>query len=385
MGKKRSFLPYGRQCIDDDDVAAVLRVLRRPFLTQGPAVEQFEHALCAYTGAKYCVAVSNGTAALHLAVAALKIQPPASGVTSPVTFLASSNALLYAGLRPLFADVDPLSVNMSPGSLKKMIRKDTRIIIPVHFAGRPAAMEEIADIAAENKCFVIEDAAHAIGSRYPDGKRVGNCALSHMTVFSFHPVKTITTGEGGAIMTNDKTIYGRLLSLRSHGIVRDPALLKRSPGPWYHEMRELGFNYRLTDIQAALGLSQLRKIESFKARRLEIVARYNEAFGKMDRVRPVADHDRRTAYHLYVVRIDFRKLGLSRREVMEKLARQGVGTQVHYIPVYRQPFYRQNFSYSLKDFPQAEKYYEECLSLPLFPSMTDRDVGRVIRAVRSCC
>jgi UDP-4-amino-4,6-dideoxy-N-acetyl-beta-L-altrosamine transaminase len=381
MRKKSGMLPYGRQSIDNSDILAVVRVLRSPFLTQGPLVEEFERALCAYTGAKYCVAVINGTAALHIAAAVLGLKRGSSGVTSPITFLASANALVYNGIKPLFADVDLTTVNISPSALERTIRQDTRVIIPVHFAGRPAAMKEIAAIAARKKCFVIEDAAHAIGSCYPDGGRVGNCAYSDMTIFSFHPVKTITTGEGGAVMTNNKEFYDRLRCLRSHGVVRGPALIKNSPGPWYHEMRELGFNYRLTDIQAALGVSQLKKISSFLVRRRSIVAQYNRAFKGHSWVRPLAGEDKLNAYHLYVVRIDFKGLGISRRTFMEKLAALGIGTQVHYIPVYRQPFYSQNFKISSKEFPQAEKYYEECLSLPLFPAMKDKDVKKVIAAV----
>ncbi len=381
MRKKSVVLPYGRQSIDNSDILAVTRALKSPFLTQGPLVEEFERALCAYTGAKYCVAVVNGTAALHLAVAVLGLKKGSSGATSPITFLASANALVYNGIKPLFADIDPATVNMSLAALRRTIRKDTRVIIPVHFAGRPAAMKEIAAIAASKRCFVIEDAAHAIGSCYPDGGRVGNCAYSDMTIFSFHPVKTITTGEGGAIMTNDKKIYDRLRSLRSHGVTRDPALMKDNPEPWYYEMQELGFNYRLTDIQAALGLSQLKKINRFLTRRRAIVARYNMAFKGLYWIRPVADDNKYCAYHLYVVRIDFKSLKVSRREFMESLAGLGVGTQVHYIPVYCQPFYSRNFKISGKEFPQAEKYYEECLSLPLFPAMKDNDVKRVISAV----
>lgn len=375
-------LPYGRQSIDNSDIAAVIRALKSPWITQGPLVQEFEQALCAYTGAKYAVAVANGTAALHLAVAVLGLKKGCTGITSPITFLASANALLYNGIKPLFADVDEHTANIAVDALVHAVRKDTKVIIPVHFAGRPAKMKEIADFAAKNKCFVIEDAAHAIGSRYPDGGHVGNCAYSDMTIFSFHPVKTITTGEGGAIMTNDKGFYESLCRLRSHGVTRDPVLIERSPGPWYYEMRELGFNYRLTDIQSALGLSQLKKISLFINRRKQIVAMYNAAFKDITWLRPVCTDDKSCAYHLYVVRIDFKKLGISRRLFMEKLFGLGVGAQVHYIPVYRQPFYRKNFNFSSSGFPRAEKYYEECLSLPLYPAMSVRDVRKVIKSVK---
>ncbi len=384
MKGKRDFLPYGRQSIDGADITAVASALKAPFLTQGPMVDAFERALCAYTGAKYCVAVANGTAALHLAVAALKIKK-GSGITSPITFLATANALIYNGLKPLFADIDPKTVNMSPKALKRVIRKDTKVIIPVHFAGRPASMKEILSIARRQKCFVIEDAAHAIGSRYPDGNRIGSCKYSDMTIFSFHPVKMITTGEGGAIMTNDKKIYDRLCRLRSHGVTRDPKLIKRSPGPWYYEMQELGFNYRLTDIQAVLGISQLKKIDHFIARRRQIVARYNAAFKNLPWLHPVSVDDKQCAYHLYIVRINFKLLGISRKCLMEKLKKAGIGTQVHYIPVYRQPFYRNNLKVSGQNCPQAEKYYEKCLSLPLFPGMSSADVDYVVRIIKGFC
>jgi len=272
MERVKSCLPYGRQLIDDEDILSVTKVLKSRFLTQGPLVSEFERKLCAYTGAKFCVAVSSGTAALHLAVAALGLKKGGTGITSPITFLASANAFVYNGITPLFADVEAKTINLSPRCLESVIQKNTRVIIPVHFAGRPAAMKEISGIAAQKKCFVIEDAAHAIGSSYPSGGRVGNCRYSDMTIFSFHPVKTITTGEGGAITTNNKRFYEQLCCLRSHGVTRSPRVIKVSPGPWYYEMRQLGFNYRLTDLQAALGISQLRKIGHFIDRRRQIVA-----------------------------------------------------------------------------------------------------------------
>ncbi|MEI6437712.1 MAG: UDP-4-amino-4,6-dideoxy-N-acetyl-beta-L-altrosamine transaminase [Candidatus Omnitrophota bacterium] len=377
-------LSYGRQTIGADDVAAVVRALKSPFLTQGPEVEAFERALCAYTGAKYGVVVSNGTAALHLAVAALGIKEGRSGVTSPITFLASANAMVYAGLQPLFADIDPLTVNMSPKALAAVMRQDTKLVIPVHFAGRPAPMKEIARLARSRKCYVIEDAAHAIGSCYPDGGRVGSGKYSDMTIFSFHPVKTITTGEGGAIMTNDAVLYERLKRLRAHGVMRDPAQLEQNPGPWYYEMQELGFNYRLTDMQAALGTSQLKKIDRWLARRARIVAAYNRAFRGLPWLTSVCGDDKAVGYHLYVVRIRFDQIGLDRAALMARLAKDGIGSQVHYIPVYQHPFYRKNFPVGAPC-PAAEEYYEQCLSLPLFPGMSAGDVARVIKAVRKLC
>lgn len=374
-------ISYGRQWIDDDDVASVVEALKSPSLTQGPAVSAFEKALCNETGARYSVAVANGTAALHLAVAALAIEEGTSGVTSPITFMASANSLIYNRLTPLFADVTETTANISAATIKAVLRPDTRVIIPVHFAGKTADMPDIFRLAREKNCYVIEDAAHALGSSYADGSRVGGCNYSDMTIFSFHPVKTITTGEGGAVMTNDPALYERLMCLRSHGIVRDPALMSAHPGPWYHEMQHLGFNYRLTDLQAALGLSQLRKLSLFVARRREIVLKYNASFSGLEYLRTLSTDDDRTAYHLYVVLMDFTKLGISRAEVMAVLKDKGIGTQVHYIPVHTQPYYRKTYGTRWGDQPVAEKYYEQCLSLPLFPAMTENEVERVISAV----
>jgi UDP-4-amino-4,6-dideoxy-N-acetyl-beta-L-altrosamine transaminase len=377
----RSLLSYGRQWIDDEDIAAVVEVLKSPALTQGPAVSSFEKALCQETGAKYSVAVANGTAALHLAVAALSVEEGSSGVTSPITFMASSNALIHNRIAPIFADVVEATAAISAETIRAVLRPDTRVIIPVHFAGKAADMQEISRLAREKKCSVIEDAAHALGSSYADGSRVGGCRYSDMTVFSFHPVKTITTGEGGAVMTNDPKLHERLTCLRSHGIVRDPALMSADPGPWYHEMQHLGFNFRLTDIQAVLGMSQLRKLSRFAARRREIVRQYNAAFSGLEHLRPLLPDDDRTVYHLYVVLMDFTRLGMSRAEVMAALKDKGIGTQVHYIPVHTQPYYQKTCGTRSGDLPVAEKYYEKCLSLPLFPAMTDEDIERVISAV----
>lgn len=381
MPVESNLLSYGRQWIDDEDIRAVIEVLKSPALTQGPAVSSFEKALCQRTGARYCVAVANGTAALHLAVAALNVKEGSSGITSPITFMASANALIYNRLTPVFADVVEATANISAETIHAVLRPDTRVIIPVHFAGRAADMPEIFRLAQKRKCRVIEDAAHALGSSYADGSRVGGCSYSDMTIFSFHPVKTITTGEGGAVMTNDPALYEQLTCLRSHGIVRDPALMSADPGPWYHEMQHLGFNFRLTDIQAALGISQLRKLSRFVARRREIVRIYNAAFAGLEYLRPLSTDDNRTAYHLYVVLMDFTRLGMSRAEVMAVLKDNGIGTQVHYIPVHTQPYYRKTYGTRVGDHPIAERYYEQCLSLPLFPAMMDEDVERVISAV----
>lgn len=377
------FIPYGCQLIDRRDIAAVSRVLRSPFLTQGPAVEEFERRLCARLGARHCVALANGTAALHLAVAALRLPPGGEGITSTNTFVASANALAYNGLRPVLADIDPRTGNISPDDLRRRLSRRTRVLIPVHFSGQPADMPAIGKIARRAGLRVIEDASHALGSRYGDGSPVGSCPQSDMTTFSFHPVKTITTGEGGAVATNDPELHRRLLDLRNHGIVKEPERLRHPQGPWYYEMQALGFNYRLTDIQAALGISQLDKLDSFIARRRRIVCAYNRAFGDLPRVRiPWERPGVFSAFHLYVLRVDFAALGKTRALVMSELRERGIGTQVHYIPVHLQPYYRERFGTRPGDLPLAEALYARSLSLPLYPAMRQGDVARVIRSVR---
>lgn len=375
-------LSYGRQLIDDDDIRAVVAALKSDFLTQGPAVAAFERDICSQTGAKYCVAVANATAGLHIAVAALGLEPGTEGITSPNTFLASANCLAYNGLVPCFADIDPKTYNISPEKIRERVTPKTRVLIPVDFAGQACRMAEIKAIAEEKGLFVIEDAAHAIGSQYADGSYVGGCRYSDMTVFSFHPVKTITTGEGGAITTNDEKLYRALVALRSHGMTKNPDELTRRPGRWYYEMRSLGFNYRLTDLQAALGSSQLKKLASFKERRRRIVDAYNKAFAALPWfTRPYEEAGLSSCFHLYAAQLDFGRLGRTREEVMGELQSAGIGTQVHYIPVHLQPFYRERYGYREGDYPEAERYYERELSLPLFPGMADDDVQQVIDAV----
>lgn len=379
------FISYGKQWINDDDVEAVVKTLRSDYLTQGPAVKYFEAAICEYTGAKYCVAVSNATAGLHLAVSALDIKEGMEGITSPNTFVASANCLVYNNLKPVFADIEKDSYNIDHVEIRKKITPETRVIIPVHFAGRPCNMTEIKRIAENDNLYVIEDAAHAIGSNYPDSSKVGNCKYSDMTVFSFHPVKTMTTGEGGAVTTNSKELYEKLIMLRSHGITKDPSKLINNPGPWYYEMHNCGFNYRLTDIQAALGMSQLKRIEEFKKRRNEIIEKYNTAFSEIDWLISPLQDDADSCFHLYVVQINFDSLGKSRADVMEELKEKNIGTQVHYIPVHTQPYYRENFGYKWGDYPAAEAYYSKALSLPLYPLMKDEDVEYVIKIVKGMC
>lgn len=377
-----SFIPYGRQNIDSRDINAVVSTLKSDYLTQGPAVTEFEKTICDYTGASYCVAISNATAALHIAVKALDIESGKEGITSPNTFVASSNCLIYNGLKPVFADIDPITYNIDPEEIIKRISSNTKVLIPVHFAGRPCDMVKIKNIADEKGLYIIEDAAHAIGSNYSDGSKVGNCKYSNMTIFSFHPVKTITTGEGGAITTNSKELYDKLVMLRSHGITKDPALLVENPGPWYYEMQDCGYNYRITDIQAALGTSQMRRLDDFKKRRNEIIAEYNKAFSGLDWIKIPAEDRSDSCFHLYVVQMDFEKLGKNRAAVIEELKKKNIGTQVHYIPVHTQPYYKMNYGYKSGDYPVAENYYSKALSLPLYPKMTDEEVNLVIKSVR---
>ncbi len=381
---------YGRHCIEQDDIDAVTEVLKSDFLTQGPQVSAFENAVTEYVGSKYAVAVCNGTAALHIAVAALQLEPGKyNGITSPNTFAASSNCLCYCGIEPGFADIDPRSYNIDPHEIGKRLNDETRVIIPVHFAGQVCDMEAISAFRKRHApLYIIEDASHAIGSRYENGQPVGSCCYADMTTFSFHPVKTIATGEGGVVTTNNQELYRRLLLLRSHGITKEPGmLLNNDPdftGPWYYEMQELGFNYRMTDMQAALGVSQMKKLDRFATRRREITACYNNAFKDVSFLTiPFEKEGLWSAFHLYVLKIDFNALGKNRTQVMQQLREKGVGTQVHYIPVHLQPFYRMNFGFRPGDFPISERYYQQCLSIPLFPKMTDNDVNLVIESIKN--
>jgi len=380
--KSSGFINYGKQWIDQTDIDEIISVLTSDYLTQGPFVSAFEKVLCAYTGAAYCVAVSNATAALHIAVKALNIEKGKEGITSPNTFVASSNCFIYNDLRPVFADIDKNTLNIDTAEIEKRITGDTRVLIPVHFAGRPCDMVTIKRIADKNKLFLIEDAAHAIGSNYPDGSKVGNCKYSDMTIFSFHPVKTITTGEGGAITTNSRELYKRLLLLRSHGITKAPEMLTVNPGPWYYEMQDCGYNFRLTDIQSALGISQMKRLDEFKKRRNEIIEKYNTSFSGLDWLKTPVKDDSDSCFHLYVVQIDFDNIGKSRSVVIEELKKKNIGTQVHYIPVHTQPYYKEKYGYKWGDYPVAENYYNRALSLPLYPLMSDADVQHVISCVK---
>jgi UDP-4-amino-4,6-dideoxy-N-acetyl-beta-L-altrosamine transaminase len=376
-------IPYGCQWVDKNDINAVCRVLRSELLTQGPVVEQFETQLCKLSGAKYCVVLANGTAALHLAVVALDIKKGCEGITSTNTFVASANAIAYSGLKPVLADIDPVTFNISTESIKKKLSCLTRVVIPVHFAGQPVSIKNIRATVGD-KIKIIEDAAHAIGSVDAEGYPVGACRWSDMTVFSFHPVKTITSGEGGAITTNSRELYERLRMLRVGGITRNyKDFVSSIDDPWYYEMQFLGFNYRLTDIHAALGLSQLSRLKKFIKRRREIVAKYNKFFSTLPHFKtPIESGEVFSAFHLYISQIDFKAIGKTRKNIVMELAAQEIGTQVHYIPVHWQPYYATTYGYRKGDLPVAENYYLKALSLPLYPQMTDMQVEHVIKHVR---
>jgi len=384
-------IPYGRHHLDESDIQAVVDCLRSNFLTQGPKVAEFEEAVALAVGAKFAVAVASGTAALHLATLAVGAGSHSSLVTSPITFVASANAALYVGAKPLFVDIDPDTVNLSSTALAKTLEENPNvtIVIPVHYAGLPCDMVEIKALADKTGAIVIEDAAHALGSHYPDGSPVGCCAHSLMTIFSFHPVKSITTGEGGMITTNDEEMYRKLLRLRSHGINKgeDTFLHSESahtdgvPNPWYYEMFSLGFHYRITDIQSSLGLSQLKKLERFIERRRYLAMRYDQAFKNSNWIQPAQKTGRElSAHHLYPVRIDFSAAGISRAAFMKELRQKGIITQVHYIPVTTHPYYRQ-LGFNIKDYPHAKAYYQATLSIPLFYDLTEQQQDKVIETL----
>lgn len=377
---RSSMLQYGRQCIDEDDIKMVVECLRGNYLTTGPTVREFEEQLAQTVGAKYAVAVSSGTAALHIACLAAGIKEGDEVITTPITFAASANCVRYCGATPVFADIDAETFQISPESIERQITPKTKAIIPVHYAGVSCDMDAISMIAARYHLTVIEDAAHAIGTVYK-GRPIGS--VSDMTEFSFHPVKTITTGEGGAVTTNDNALYQRLQLYRTHGITRDQELLTdREQGSWYYEMLELGYNYRITDLQCALGISQLNKLPQFKNRRKELVAGYDRAFQDSELLsiqKDPAYSD--TTRHLYPIVLDLDRLTVGRKEIFHALRAEGIGVNVHYIPVYWMPYYQKR-GYQKGLCPTAEKVYGGLITLPLFPGMSDSDQEDVITAVR---
>jgi len=429
-------IPYGKQTISEDDIEAVVRSLRSDFLTCGPEVEAFEKEFAAFVGAKHAVAVCNATAALHLAMQVLSIAKGDRVVTSPNTFVASANAAAYVGATPDFSDIDPKSYNLDPVVLDQDWKSDTKAVVAVDYAGQPCNMPEIARIARSRGAYVIEDACHGTGGGFEvDGRKwkLGGHPWADITTFSFHPVKTLTTGEGGILLTENDEWAAKARLLRTHGITRTPseftglsdypsspssAIRDQSSlaerGPWYYEMQDLGYNYRITDLQSALGRSQLKRLPEFIARRQQIASRYNKALANLDWFHPPALASRLLdprpstrsssnaldprlstldssfsyqlsdlSLHLYTVQIDFPRLGKTRTEVMQELREQGVGTQVLYIPVYLQPWYRRTFGYASRKCPNAEEFYIRALSLPLYPTMNDVDVEKVVASVKN--
>lgn len=369
-------LPYAKQYIDDEDLIQVNEVLKYDFLTTGPKVKEFEDVIANYVGAKYAVAFSNGTAALHGACYAAGIGVGDEVITTPMTFAASANCVLYMGGTPVFSDINEDTFNIDIDEIGKRITDKTKAIIPVDYTGQAVDMDKIKDLVKGRDIVIIEDGAHSLGTKYK-GNRVGG--LADMTMFSFHPVKTITTGEGGIITTNNEEYYKKLISFRSHGITRDVELLEsKDVGGWYYEQLDLGFNYRMTDIQAALGISQMRKIEWFIKRRKEIVDKYNEAFKDLEGVILQKNPDySNTVNHLYVLKLDLQKLKVGRKEIFNALIAENIGVHVHYIPVYWHPHYKQ-LGYRKGLCPNAEEFYESILTVPLFPAMTDEDVEDVV-------
>ena len=376
---RKTLLPYGRQSIDESDIQAVVETLRSDWLTTGPKVAEFEEAMAAWVGAKYAVSFSSGTAALHAAAFAAGLQPGDEAITSPLTFAATANCVLYQGAMPVFADVLEDTLNLDPEQVAARITARTKAILPVDYAGHPADLDSILQLADRHGLIVIEDACHALGAEYR-GRRVGSVA--HMTVFSFHPVKHLTTGEGGMVTTDNPVFAETLRRFRNHGISSD-ARQRQSAGQWHYEMVLLGFNYRLTDIACALGLQQMKKLEANLARRRQIAAQYTSEFRSMTGVvAPVVRPDVNSAWHLYPIRLDLTKLSAGRGELFQALRAENIGVNVHYIPVHRHPYYRDRFGYKGGEFPVAEAAYERLISLPMFHGMSDKDVEDVVCAVR---
>jgi UDP-4-amino-4,6-dideoxy-N-acetyl-beta-L-altrosamine transaminase len=381
-------IPYGRQDLTQADIEAVTDVLRSDFLTQGPMVPLFEEGLAAYCGARHAVAVNSATSALHIACLALGLGEGDWLWTSPVTFVASANCAIYCGAKVDFVDIDKGTFNMSLDALSaklesaKKLGKLPKIVVPVHLGGRSCDMARIHALSKEYGFRIVEDASHAVGGKYL-GDPVGNCRYSDITVFSFHPVKIITSAEGGMAMTNDAGLAEQMKLLRSHGITRDETLLTHpSDGPWYYQQLELGFNYRMTDVQAALGASQLKRIDSYVSRRNEIAAVYDEALADLPLRSQHASDDVYSAYHLYVIRLNAGEISISHREVFDRLRESGIGVNLHYIPVHTQPYYRA-MGFSDGDFPEAESYYKEALSLPLYPGLSGSDFDHIVTTLHS--
>lgn len=379
-------IPYGRQSINEADIRAVVNVLKSDWLTQGPAVERFEATVASYCGTNHAVAVNSATSALHIACLAAGLGPGDLLWTSPNTFVATANCGLYCGATVDFVDIDPRTYNMSAERLEEKLKwaawkgKLPKVVIPVHFAGQSCDMEAIARLAERYGFTVIEDASHAIGGRYK-GEPIGNCRYSDMAVFSFHPVKIITSGEGGMVLTNGSEFYEKLVRLRSHGITRDPARMTGAPsGPWYYEQIELGFNYRMTDIHAALGASQMEKVDEFVAHRHHLARRYDVLLRKLPIRLPWQHPETYSSFHLYVVRLCIDKIEKSHRVVIEELRKRGILVNLHYIPVHTQPYY-QSMGFEYGNFPESECYYGEAVTLPLYSSMSGEQQDLVVASL----
>ena len=375
---------YGHQHITEKDIQAVERVLHSDWLTQGPAIEAFEKKVANYCGAKYAVAVTNATSALHIACKAAGLGEGDVLWTSPITFTASANCGRYCGADVDFVDIDDKTYNMSVAELRHKLEtavKKPKVVIPVHLAGQSCDMEAIKALADEYGFKIIEDASHATGADYKNTK-VGSCRYSDMTVFSFHPVKIVTTGEGGVVLTNNKELYEKLKLYRSHGITRDSDLMtQEADGPWYYQQIELGFNYRMTDMQAALGCSQMDSLDEFVARRRYLVKRYNEKLKNLPLRTPYQDEATNPSWHIYIIRVDFTKVKLSKKEIFARMRDRGIVLNLHYIPVHTQPYY-QKLGFQKGDFPVSEKYYEEAITLPLYYDLTDEQQDEVIEALK---
>lgn len=379
-----SLIPYGKQNISEDDIAAVVAVLRSDFLTQGPIVPEFEKTVAAYCGANHAVAVNSATSALHVACIALGVGPGDLVWTSPITFVASANCARYCGADVDFVDIDPRTYNMSVATLAeklekaKVIGRLPKVVIPVHLSGQSCEMQAIHALSQQYGFRIIEDASHAIGGSY-QGEKVGGCRFSDITVFSFHPVKIITTGEGGMATTNDLDLAKHMARLRSHGITRYPSEMTHPPdGSWYYQQIELGFNYRMTDIQAALGMSQMRRLDDFVDQRHAIAQRYDDLLKDSAAATPWQHPDTHSALHLYVIRLKLESMKTTHREIFERMRAEGIGVNLHYIPIYRQPYYAQ-MGFNPEGFPQAERYYAEAITLPIFPGLTVAQQGEVVR------
>lgn len=381
-------IPYGRQDISEADIQSVVDVLRSDFLTQGPAVPAFENAVAAYCGAQYAVTANSATSALHIACLALGVGKDDVVWTSPITFVASANCALYCGAQVDFVDIDPRTYNLSIERLtEKLVQAEQsgrlpKVVIPVHLSGQPCEMAAIHALSRRYGFKIIEDASHAIGGKYRN-EPIGNCRFSDITVFSFHPVKIITTGEGGMAMTNDSQLAKQMKLLRSHGITRNADdMTHASDGPWYYQQIDLGFNYRMTDIQAALGLSQMQRLDAFVEKRHEIAKRYDELLAELPLVTPWQYPESHSALHLYVIRLKLNEISKTHREVFEALRAGGIGVNLHYIPVYRQPYYEQ-LGFKQGYCPEAEAYYAEAISLPMYPGLTEAEQKHVIEKLES--